>query len=63
VIEEDQHGLLIMKSLELTKVMTHLLILLCFSDCDPTIFKVAVKESKCRKAMDAEIRAIEKNET
>jgi hypothetical protein len=24
---------------------------------------VAVKESKCRKAMDAEIRAIEKNET
>jgi transposase InsO family protein len=34
-----------------------------FSDCDPTIFKVAVKESKWRKAMDAEITAIEKNDT
>lgn len=34
-----------------------------FSDCDPTIFEVAVKEPKWRKAMDAEIAAIERNNT
>ncbi|KAE9587788.1 putative RNA-directed DNA polymerase [Lupinus albus] len=34
-----------------------------FSYCDPTIFEVAVKEPKWRKAMDAEITAIERNDT
>ena len=34
-----------------------------FSYCDPTIFEVAVKEPKWRKAMDAEIIAIERNDT
>ena len=34
-----------------------------FSDCDPTSFEVAVTEPKWRKAMDAEITAIEKNDT
>lgn len=34
-----------------------------FSDCDPTTFKVVVKESKWRKAKDAEIIAIERNDT
>ncbi|RVW92788.1 Retrovirus-related Pol polyprotein from transposon TNT 1-94 [Vitis vinifera] len=34
-----------------------------FSDCDPTTFESAVKESKWRKAMDAEIAAIERNDT
>jgi hypothetical protein len=34
-----------------------------FSDCDPTTFEVAVKESKWRKAMDAEIAAIKRNNT
>lgn len=34
-----------------------------FLDCDPTVFEVAVKEPKWRKAMDAEITAIERNDT
>ena len=34
-----------------------------FSDCDPTTFETAVKETKWRKAMDDEIEAIEKNQT
>lgn len=34
-----------------------------FSDCDPTVFEVAVKEPKWRKAMDAEITSIERNDT
>ena len=34
-----------------------------FSDCDPTSFEVAVKESKWRKAMDEEIAVIERNNT
>lgn len=34
-----------------------------FSDCDPTLFEEAVKESKWRKAMDTEIAAIERNNT
>lgn len=34
-----------------------------FSDCDPTTFKSAVKESKRWKAMDDEIIAIERNDT
>ena len=34
-----------------------------FSDCDPTSFEVAVTEPKWRKAMDAEITAIERNDT
>ena len=34
-----------------------------FSDCDPTNFEVAVKEPKWRKGMDAEITAIERNDT
>ncbi|CAL5333116.1 unnamed protein product [Camellia sinensis] len=34
-----------------------------FSDCDPTVFENAVKESKWRKAMDEEIAAIRKNDT
>ncbi|KAE8656273.1 hypothetical protein F3Y22_tig00117005pilonHSYRG00292 [Hibiscus syriacus] len=34
-----------------------------FSDCDPTSFEVAVTEPKWRKAMDAEIITIEKNDT
>jgi len=32
-----------------------------FSDCDPTTFENALKESKWHKAMDDEIAAIEKN--
>lgn len=40
--------------------LTHFVL---FSDCDPTIFEEAVKESKWRKAVDAEITAIERNET
>ncbi|KAL5836713.1 hypothetical protein ACOSQ3_013882 [Xanthoceras sorbifolium] len=34
-----------------------------FSDCDPTVFETAVKETKWRKAMDEEITAIERNNT
>jgi len=34
-----------------------------FSDCDPTTFEASAKESKWRKAMDAEIIAIERNDT
>ena len=34
-----------------------------FSDCDPTIFEDAVKESKWRNVMDSEIVAIEMNNT
>ncbi|KAJ9560092.1 hypothetical protein OSB04_005252 [Centaurea solstitialis] len=34
-----------------------------FSDCDPIFFGEAVKEPKWRKAMDAEIAAIERNNT
>ena len=34
-----------------------------FSDCDPTIFEMLVKELKWRKDMDAEITAIERNDT
>lgn len=34
-----------------------------FSNCDPTSFEVAVTEPKWRKAMDAEITAIERNDT
>ena len=34
-----------------------------FSYCDPTIFEVAVKEPKWRKAMDVEITPIERNDT
>nr|CAN63536.1 hypothetical protein VITISV_002860 [Vitis vinifera] len=34
-----------------------------FSDCDLIIFETAVKEPKWRKAMDAEIAAIERNDT
>ena len=34
-----------------------------FSYCDPTIFEAAIKEPKWRKAMDAEITAIERNDT
>ena len=30
-----------------------------FSDCDPTTFEEAIKESKWQKAMDEEIAAIE----
>ena len=33
-----------------------------FSDCDPTIFEVAVKEPTRRKATDAEITTIERND-
>lgn len=41
-------------------ILTHLAL---FSDCDPVTFEVAVKESKWRKAMDAEITAIKRNNT
>ncbi|RDX79473.1 putative mitochondrial protein, partial [Mucuna pruriens] len=34
-----------------------------FSDCDPTTFEEAIKESKWRNAMDEEISAIERNNT
>lgn len=34
-----------------------------FTYCDPTTFKVAVKESKWIKAMDVQITAIERNDT
>ena len=34
-----------------------------FSNFDPTIFEVAIKESKWQKAMDEEIAAIERNKT
>ena len=34
-----------------------------FSNCDPTSFEVAVTEPKQRKAMDAEITTIERNDT
>ena len=34
-----------------------------FSDCNPTNFEVAITEPKWRKAMDAEITAIERNDT
>ena len=34
-----------------------------FSDSDPTIFEAVVKEPKWRKAMDAEIISIERNDT
>ena len=34
-----------------------------FADCDPIAFEDVVKDSKWQKAMDAEIKAIEKNET
>jgi hypothetical protein len=34
-----------------------------FSDCDPTVFEDAVKNSKWQKAMDDEIAAIERNNT
>ena len=34
-----------------------------FSDYDLIVFKVAVKESKWRKAMDDEIKSIERNNT
>ena len=34
-----------------------------FADCDSTIFESAVKEAKWKKAMDAEIESIEKNDT
>jgi len=34
-----------------------------FADCDPTTFESAVKEAKCKKAMNAEIESIEKNDT
>ena len=33
------------------------------ADCDPTTFESAVKEAKWKKAMDAEIKSIEKNDT
>ena len=33
------------------------------ADCDPTTFESAVKEAKWKKAMDAEIESIEKNDT
>lgn len=38
-------------------VLTHFAL---FSDRDPTTFEVAIKESKWKKAMDAEIATIEK---
>ena len=34
-----------------------------FADCDPIMFESAVREEKWRKAMDAEIEAIERNDT
>lgn len=34
-----------------------------FADCDPITYEKAVKQSKRRKAMDAEITTIEKNDT
>jgi len=34
-----------------------------YADCDPTTFESVVKESKWREAMDAEIEAIERNDT
>lgn len=34
-----------------------------FAGSDPILFTKAVKEEKWKKAMDAEIQAIEKNET
>lgn len=34
-----------------------------FVDCDPIVFEEAVKADKLVKAMDDEIRAIEKNDT
>lgn len=34
-----------------------------FSDCDPTVFEEAAKESKWKKAMNEEIAAIERNNT
>ncbi|RDX97171.1 Copia protein, partial [Mucuna pruriens] len=37
--------------------------LLTRSDCDPTTFEEAIKESKWRKAMDEKIAAIERNNT
>ena len=40
--------------------LTHFVL---FSDCDPIAFQEAVKESKWQKAMDEEIKAIEKNNT
>jgi len=41
-------------------VITHFAL---FADCDPTNFESAVKEAKWKKAMDAEIEAIERNDT
>ncbi|CAM8959850.1 unnamed protein product [Rhodiola kirilowii] len=37
--------------------------LVLFADCDPLSFEEAIKEKKWQDAMDAEIRAIEKNDT
>ncbi|KAK9941415.1 hypothetical protein M0R45_018018 [Rubus argutus] len=34
-----------------------------FADCDPVVFEDAVKDKKWQKAMDAEIKSIEKNDT
>ena len=34
-----------------------------FSNCDPTSFEVAITEPKWRKAMDAKITTIERNDT
>jgi len=34
-----------------------------FADCDPVIFEEASSDENWRKAMDDEIRAIEKNDT
>lgn len=34
-----------------------------FSYCNPTTFEEAIKESKCQRAIDEEIVAIERNNT
>lgn len=50
VFEENPHGVD-----QGDDPLTHFAL---FSNCDPTIFEVAVKEPKWRKAIDAEITII-----
>ncbi|GJR20012.1 retrovirus-related pol polyprotein from transposon TNT 1-94 [Tanacetum coccineum] len=48
---------------ELYEVTDEIPLLCLYADCEPLIFKEAMKSKKWRQAMDEEIKSIEKNDT